>query len=498
LDDLYRAFENDTPIGWQYKKPANFRETPYFGAVRDPNNIFWTEGEKDSDTLDDLELSVFTFGGTGDGLPKNAGYYLKRLSDRLLVITTDNDAPGRAHAQEKAQWARSAGVERIRIFDVKKIWPECPEGGDITDWFEKGGGTRERLIEIIDALLDWQPSANDKPEANADAFGDYTASNGVGTKEPPRPLTRDLPPGDPFPMDALGDLLGSAAKAIHERVRCPVAICGQSIIAAATLAAQGHIDVELPTGHIRPISNFFMTIAETGERKTAADSEALWPVRKREKALREAYDEAFPGYENQKVAWEKARDVAVKKGKGDRGTIKFALDAIGPPPKAPLPSMLICPEPTYEGLCKYLHVGQPSVGVFSSEGGQFIGGHGMSDDNKLRTAAGLSELWDGEPIKRVRAGDGTLVLPGRRVAMHLMAQPDVAAIMLSDRMLLSQGFLSRCLVTAPESISGTRIWRLMRPTRRSNDMGHGFCSSLNDHCQSQRVRRTSLRLERCG
>jgi Protein of unknown function (DUF3987) len=73
----------------------------------------------------------------------------------------------------------------------------------------------------------------------------------------------------------------------------------------------------------------------------------------------------------------------------------------------------------------------------------------MSDDNKLRTAAGLSELWDGEPIKRVRAGDGTLVLPGRRVAMHLMAQPDVAAIMLSDRMLLSQGFLSRCLVTAP-------------------------------------------------
>jgi uncharacterized protein DUF3987/primase-like protein/DNA primase RepB-like protein len=287
----------------------------------------------------------------------------------------------------------------------------------------------------------------------------FEGSNDVSTKEPPRPLTRDLPPGDPFPMDALGDLLQSAAKAIHERVRCPVAICGQSVIAAATLAAQGHVDVELPTGHVRPISNFFMTIAETGERKTAADSEALWPVRKREKALREAYDEALPSYENQKVAWEKARDVAVKKAKGDRGTIKFALDAIGPSPKAPLPSMLICPEPTYEGLCKYLHVGQPSVGVFSSEGGQFIGGHGMSDDNKLRTAAGLSELWDGEPIKRVRAGDGTLVLPGRRVAMHLMAQPDVAAIMLSDRMLLSQGLLSRCLVTAPESISGTRIWR---------------------------------------
>jgi hypothetical protein len=40
-----------------------------------------------------------------------------------------------------------------------------------------------------------------------------------------------------------------------------------------------------------------------------------------------------------------------------------------------------------------------------------------------------------------------------------MAQPDVAAIMLSDQMLLGQGFLSRCLVSAPDSISGTRLWR---------------------------------------
>jgi hypothetical protein len=236
-------------------------------------------------------------------------------------------------------------------------------------------------------------------------------------------------------------------------VRCPLAICGQSVIGAATLAVQGHADVELPTGHIKPLSNFFLTVAETGERKSAADTEALWPVRKREAMLREEYDAALPSYENQKVAWEKSREVAVRKAKGDRGTIKFALDAIGPPPKAPLPSMLTCTEPTYKGLCKYLHVGQPSVGVFSAEGGQFIGGHGMNDDRKILTATGLSKLWDGAPVDRVRSGDGAIVLPGRRVALHLMAQPDIAAIMLSDPILLNQGLLSRC------STSGTRIWR---------------------------------------
>jgi hypothetical protein len=40
-----------------------------------------------------------------------------------------------------------------------------------------------------------------------------------------------------------------------------------------------------------------------------------------------------------------------------------------------------------------------------------------------------------------------------------MVQPDVAAIMLSDRILLDQGFLSRCLASAPESTSGTRLWQ---------------------------------------
>jgi hypothetical protein len=71
--------------------------------------------------------------------------------------------------------------------------------------------------------------------------------------------------------------------------------------------------------------------------------------------------------------------------------------------------------------------------------------------------AGLSSVWDGETIKRVRAA-GATILPGRRVAMHLMAQPDVAAVMLSDPLLLDQGFLSRCLVSAPEANSGRRFW----------------------------------------
>src|SRR5262249_20390645 len=83
-------------------------------------------------------------------------------------------------------------------------------------------------------------------------------------------------------------------------------------------------------------------------------------------------------------------------------------------------------------------------------------GHGLKEENKLRTAAGLSALWDGEPVRRVRAGDGAAVFPGRPVSGHLMVQPEVANILFTDALLLGQGLLSRVLVAAPESAAGTR------------------------------------------
>ncbi len=283
------------------------------------------------------------------------------------------------------------------------------------------------------------------------------------TPERPRPLMRELPPANPFPIDALGNILSDAAKAIHDKVQAPLAIGGQSVLAAATLAVQGHANIELPTGQCKPISNFLVTIAETGERKTAADDIALLPIRSREKALREAYDAEFPPYTNDKVAWDRARDEILKKAKGDRDVAKAALDVLGPAPDRPLEPLLTCQEPTFEGLCLLYSIGHPSLGIFANEGGQFIGGHGMNEDNKLKTATGLSMAWDGEPIRRVRKGDGISTLHGKRLAMHLMVQPDVASIMLADRLLTSQGLLSRLLVSAPNTAAGTRFWKESAP-----------------------------------
>ena len=272
----------------------------------------------------------------------------------------------------------------------------------------------------------------------------------------PLPLTRPMPDPEPFPIGALGEILGNAAKAIQARTKAPMSICGQSVLAVATLATQAQANVELPTGDVRPLSCDFVTVAESGERKTAVDKHAVWPINKRELALRDEYDANILTWLNDKAIYDKTRESILKNTKTEVSEKRAQLESLGAEPQPPLKPMILASEPTIEGLFKLYEVGQPSLGIFSSEAGMFIAGHGMREEHKLRTAAGLSSLWDGDPIRRVRAGDGASLLLGRRLSLHLMAQPGVAARMLSDDVLIDQGLLSRVLVTMPKSTQGTR------------------------------------------
>jgi Protein of unknown function (DUF3987) len=279
--------------------------------------------------------------------------------------------------------------------------------------------------------------------------------------EPPRPLRRELPPPEPFPIAALGRVLCDAARAIHEKVQAPLAICANSVLATAALATQGHANVELPTRQARPLSEYFITIAESGERKTSADAEALEPIVKHEQKLRAEYEAEHPGFVNAKEAWTKQRDQILrnKKEYPDQSAKRQALDLLGSAPQPPLTPVLVCPEPTIEGLERLFITGQPALGLFSGEGGQFLGGYAMREETKLHTSTALCSMWDGSPIRRVRAGDGCIVLPGRRLTIHLMLQPQVASLLLSDRLLAGQGLLSRLLISAPLPASGNRFWR---------------------------------------
>ena len=243
-----------------------------------------------------------------------------------------------------------------------------------------------------------------------------------------QPLTREPEQQTHFPTHALGRILGDAARAIEDRVQCPIAIAGQSVLAAATLAVQGNADMRLPVDgpeKRRPVSNHYVTIAAPSERKTTADAIALVPVGRREEELREIYKVSLPSYCNAKGNWEAER-AKIKQKIKNMAERRNALDAVGPAPEPPLQPLLTYGDVTFQGLVRGLITGQPSAGLFLSEGGIFLGGFGMRDENVLLTCGGLNQLWDGVEMKILRADRDPVILVGRRLCGHLMIQSAIA------------------------------------------------------------------------
>jgi hypothetical protein len=143
------------------------------------------------------------------------------------------------------------------------------------------------------------------------------------------------------------------------------------------------------------------------------------------------------------------------------GIKHLELDALAPEPKPPKTPFLIMSEPTIEGLTRHFKLGYPSAGLFSSKGGQFIGGYAMSDEAKRRSAAALNAIWDDGKLERIRASEEPVMLPGRYLSVFLQAQPEVARLFLNDPVLQDIGLFSRFLVTEPETMMGSRPHRAL-------------------------------------
>lgn len=266
------------------------------------------------------------------------------------------------------------------------------------------------------------------------------------------PLTRKLSAPIEFPVQALGPILGPAAQRIHEVVGSPLAICCQSILAAATLSAQAHADV-LFCGRRIPLSENFVTIGESGERKSAVDSWALYAHREYQKQRKRLYDQEMKDYKVRLKIYNEDLKAAGRERGADRAAAIESLEE----PEAPLKPWLLPEEPTYEGLVKLFRSGFPSLGLFTDEGGRMLGGFAMNKENVLKTVASFSNLWDGKPISVTRASEDSEIIYGKRFSLHMMIQPKIAAdLLLGNEMMVEQGFLSRCLTSFPKSTAGYR------------------------------------------
>jgi hypothetical protein len=278
----------------------------------------------------------------------------------------------------------------------------------------------------------------------------------------PELLIAPVRTGEPWPLDALGDILADAAKTIRDCVQCPDGLAGSSVLTAAALAVQGHVDMMHPVGQAAPCSLCLITLGESGERKTTADKLALQAFFDTAAEGEKEYRQKYAEYSALLEAREAVRSRIKTKQKADSRTshdIADELAQLGPDPFPPVPPRRIITDPNYEGMVKWMATAHGSVAWISNEAGQSFGGTAFADDNRLKFGAGLSIMWDGQPIERVRAGDGHHSLLGRRVTCHLMLQGEIARPFLADPILRGQGWLSRALICEPASRIGSRHWR---------------------------------------
>ncbi|MGB0660086.1 MAG: YfjI family protein [Mangrovicoccus sp.] len=279
-------------------------------------------------------------------------------------------------------------------------------------------------------------------------------SQSVDCYPKPIPLMRQRQESAEFPIEALGSL-AQAVDAIAALTAAPRALAVQSILGAVSLATQGLVDIEIHNSQ-KPISLFLLSVAESGERKSGCDQLALKGVREFEEKLDSDYRQARRDYENERDLYESER-TAILRRKGDLAERRADLESLTVP-KAPLLPQLLLTDPTIEGLFKHFDHSRPSLGIFSDEGGQFLGGYAMNAENKLKTGSTICNVWGGVPVNRTRAGmDQSITYRGRRVSCHLMTQPLIAEEFLGDELLRSQGLLSRMLIAWPESTIGTRL-----------------------------------------
>ena len=114
--------------------------------------VYFTEGEKDADTLKALGIAGTTTPGGGRGL---TGYYKKNpnlfkpIEGKEIRIVSDNDEVGSEYIKQVVSCIKDK-VKNIKVFNLCDVMPNLKKKGDITDVAMAVG--KEKTLEYLKKL----------------------------------------------------------------------------------------------------------------------------------------------------------------------------------------------------------------------------------------------------------------------------------------------------------------------------------------------------------
>lgn len=275
-------------------------------------------------------------------------------------------------------------------------------------------------------------------------------------------------PTDNFPVHALPEQLRGALDEAAANVQAPVPMLVSSMLAAASAATQGLANVKRPNGMRSPISLMFITIAESGERKSVCDEVFTRGIRAFE--ARELADEKArsSAHEAQVFIWKrkeahlknaisKAVGEVVASSSGDTQSIQDLqaqlASHIQAHPEHPRMLQMLIQDSTPEGIMSRVLKHCPLLFLNCDEGGKILNGY------LARSLALLNTMRDGSAQHHDRKTSDRQIVTFVRLSSHIQAQPKTIQKFFDNQGDLARdsGFLARNWVNYPSSTQGYRF-----------------------------------------
>ena len=275
-----------------------------------------------------------------------------------------------------------------------------------------------------------------------------------------------------YPVDSLPPLVRDVITEVRAATQAPTPMVANAALCALATASQGLIDIRRDQHLTGPASLFFLTLGDSGERKSTVDSLFARPLRDFHRESMDAGAEELMQFRSQSDVWKAKCDgitaLIRASHKGNKSPDKPNTDDLerqlaelhkNEPQRPPIPNILVL-DITTEKLAQQLAKEWPSCVLTSAEGGLVFGGRSFSKENQLATLAAFNALWSDEPLRVSRKTSESFEVHGARLSLSLFVQPGVFGSFLeSNDIARSIGFLARCLFSFPDSTQGTRLYR---------------------------------------
>lgn len=287
----------------------------------------------------------------------------------------------------------------------------------------------------------------------------HTGNDGPPIHEQARSVMSEDPSG--YPLDALPACLRNAVTAVYLDLKAPVPLVANAALAALSLACQGHNKVASPSGGTGSVSLYFLTVAESGERKTTVEKMFTRCITDFESEHMAAAEKASKAYECDLELWKQTKkrlqtQLAKSQANGtpDLEIVERLKAHLSKFPSRPRRPRFIYADATPGALLQGLHEDLPSAGLFSSEGAIIL------DGAAVRNVPALNQLWDAASsirVDRVRSESYSLV--DARLTMSIMIQPDLLRRFLGRKNgeARASGLLARMLIAYPSTTQGYRF-----------------------------------------